>query len=110
MIRRELVAAEKAGDVDLYHDLQPPIRPLSMYGYNDYQMLHDGAVPEPTPVSSVHSLDYLLEKDSQRREIKNSASNSRTSSRTRQRAIHNRTNSRTSSSRRGSKRTISNRM
>jgi len=66
MIRRELEMAEKTGDIERYHDLQPPVRPLSLYGYNDYQMLHNGSAPEPMPISSVHSLDYLLDKDSQR--------------------------------------------
>jgi hypothetical protein len=66
MIRRELDNAEQAGDIGLLHDLPDPIRPLSLYGYNDQQMLQNSSPPRTISVSSVHSLDYLLEKDSQR--------------------------------------------
>jgi hypothetical protein len=66
MIRRELEMAEDAGNTVLLHDLPDPIRPLSLYGYNDLQMLQNGSTPQFYSVSSVHSLDYLLERDSQR--------------------------------------------
>ncbi len=65
-MRRELDQAEQVGDITLLHELQDPIRPLSMYGYNDMQMLQDSSPPLSSSVASVHSLDYLLEKDAQR--------------------------------------------
>lgn len=67
MMRREVEMAEKAGGpVDLQHQLADPVRPMSLYGYSDQQMLEDAAPERPMVVTSVHSLDYLLEKDSQR--------------------------------------------
>lgn len=66
MIQRELETVERGGDIILRHQLQDPIRPLSLYGYNDQNMLQNASTPESVSVTSVHSLDYLLEKDSQR--------------------------------------------
>lgn len=66
MIRREIEQAEKLGDVGLAHDIPDYMGPLSLYAYNDFMMLQDGATPDPLPISSVHSLDYLLERDSGR--------------------------------------------
>jgi uncharacterized sporulation protein YeaH/YhbH (DUF444 family) len=66
MMRRELDQAEKVGNITLLHELQDPVRPLSLYSYTDMQMLQDSSPTPSGSVASVHSLDYLLEKDSQR--------------------------------------------
>lgn len=66
MIRRELDLAEKMGDPDLVHNLPDYFGPLGLYGYNDLMMLQNRSQPEVTPITSVHSLDYLLERDSLR--------------------------------------------
>ena len=66
MIRRELDPVEENGDIALLHDMPNPVLPLNLYGYNDLMDLQDGAKPEPMPVTSVHSLDYLLERDAMR--------------------------------------------
>lgn len=67
MMRRELDMAEQGGgNIVLLHNLPDPLRPLNLYGYNDQQMLQESSPPQSISFSSVHSLDYLLEKDSQR--------------------------------------------
>lgn len=70
MIRRELdpveQAGEAAGEAALRHDIPDPVRPLNLYGYNDLMMLQNGSPPDAMPVTSVHSLDYLLERDARR--------------------------------------------
>lgn len=66
MIKREVEMAEQGGDIVLMHQLQDPVRPLSLYGYNDKMMFENSSGPTSGSVASVHSLDYLLEKDSQR--------------------------------------------
>ncbi|WP_136808647.1 DUF444 family protein [Desulfosediminicola flagellatus] len=66
MIERELEMVEGGGDITLIHQMQDPVRPLSLYGYNDMMMFENNSGPEAGSVTSVHSLDYLLEKDSQR--------------------------------------------
>jgi len=67
MMRRELdIAEKKGGIVELQHSVADPFRPLSLYGYNDQRMLMDNVPERPVLATSVHSLDYLLEKDSQR--------------------------------------------
>jgi uncharacterized sporulation protein YeaH/YhbH (DUF444 family) len=43
---------------------EPVLR--SLYSYNDLEMLHDASRPHLMALSSVQSLDYLLEKDKQR--------------------------------------------
>jgi len=66
-MRRELEMTEAGGGtVELLHNLAEPVRPLSLYGYNDQQILMDRAPERPMLASSLHSLDHLLEKDSQR--------------------------------------------
>lgn len=66
MIRRELDPVEEAGEIALLHDIQNPVRPLNLYGYNDLMVLQNGSKPEAASVTSVHSLDYLLERDALR--------------------------------------------
>jgi len=67
MIRRELEMAETGGgSIELQHFLADPPRSLALYGYSDQQMLQDSRTERPMVVSSVHSLDYLLDKDAQR--------------------------------------------
>jgi uncharacterized protein len=66
IIRREIDLAEKMGEPALFHDIPDYDGPLGLYGYNDLMMLRSGFSPDPTPVTSVHSLDYLLERDSMR--------------------------------------------
>ena len=39
-----------------------------IYGYNDLEMLHDASPPKLMALTTVQSLDYLLEKDKQREE------------------------------------------
>jgi uncharacterized sporulation protein YeaH/YhbH (DUF444 family) len=67
MMRREIAMAEnRGGIVELQHTIAQPARPLCLYGYNDQQMLMDNVPERPVLATSVHSLEYLLEKDSQR--------------------------------------------
>lgn len=67
MMRREVEQAERVGiPVALQHELVLPSRPLALYGYHDPMMLSD-VEPERTMYpTSMHSLEYLLEKDAQR--------------------------------------------
>lgn len=65
-IKWELKMAEQVSDHRILHDLPDPPRPLSLYGFNDPLMLQDSSPMQSVSVTSVHSLDYLLEKDSQR--------------------------------------------
>ena len=62
----ELELAEQFGDPSQVHDLPAPPVTLGLYRYNDLMMLQGAAAPEPLPITSVHSLDYLLERDSLR--------------------------------------------
>lgn len=62
MIRRELELAELGGD---HSSVSPPI-PRSIFSYTDLEMLHDASPPKLLALSSVQSLDYLLERDKQR--------------------------------------------
>lgn len=66
MIRREIERAEKLGELGLLHDVPDYIPPLSLYAYNDLMMLQGSSSPDPLPITSVHSLDYLLERDNMR--------------------------------------------
>lgn len=63
-IRLEL---ELAGRVGTEH-LPPKAKSRSLYSYNDLDMLHDASPPRLIALTTVHSLDYLLEKDKQRQE------------------------------------------
>ncbi len=61
-IRYELDLLEFDGD----HSYASKPSPRSIYGYNDLEMLHDGSPPNLIALTTVQSLDYLLEKDKQR--------------------------------------------
>jgi uncharacterized sporulation protein YeaH/YhbH (DUF444 family) len=61
-IRYELELLELDGGHRLIKE--PVLR--SLYSYNDLEMLHDASPPHLMALSSVQSLDYLLEKDKQR--------------------------------------------
>ncbi len=62
MIRREL------DRLDLSDEHLCVFRPVirGLYGYNDLEMLHDASPPRLLALTSVQSLDYLLERDKQR--------------------------------------------
>ncbi|MFW2366588.1 MAG: DUF444 family protein [Desulforhopalus sp.] len=61
-IRYELEMLELDGEHRVISE--PVIR--GIYSYNDLEMLHDASPPHLMALSSVQSLDYLLEKDKQR--------------------------------------------
>lgn len=63
MIRRELDLVAR-GKTD-HHVVSPP-QSRSMYSYNDPEMLHDAKPPNLMALTTVQSLDYLLERDKQR--------------------------------------------
>lgn len=62
MIRHELDLLDLDGDH--YCISRPVIR--SLYAYNDPEMLHNSSPPQLLALTSVQSLDYLLERDKQR--------------------------------------------
>ena len=62
MIRRELDLLDPDGG---HACISPPVR-RSIFAYNDLEMLHDASPPKLLALSSVQSLDYLLERDKQR--------------------------------------------
>lgn len=61
-IRYEIDLLELDGD----HSYTPKPSTRSIYAYNDLNMLQDGSPPQLVALTSVQSLDYLLEKDKQR--------------------------------------------
>lgn len=61
-IRYELELLELDGE----HRVIPEPVTRSLYSYNDLEMLHDASPPHLMALSSVQSVDYLLEKDKQR--------------------------------------------
>ncbi|MGB3211217.1 MAG: DUF444 family protein [Desulforhopalus sp.] len=61
-IRYELDLLELDGD----HDFCPEPVVRDIYSYRDSQMLHNASPPNLMAITSVQSLDYLLEKDKQR--------------------------------------------
>lgn len=62
MIRYELDLLDPDGD---HFCIAAPVT-RSLYGYTDLEMLHDASPPHLLALSSVQSLDYLLERDKQR--------------------------------------------
>ncbi len=62
MIRRELDLQDLAGD---HSYILPPVT-RSIFDYTDLEMLHNASPPKLLALSSVQSLDYLLERDKQR--------------------------------------------
>ncbi len=52
-------------DGDSHRSLSKP-RTKSFYSYSDFEMLHDASPPNLMALTTVQSLDYLLEKDKQR--------------------------------------------
>jgi uncharacterized sporulation protein YeaH/YhbH (DUF444 family) len=62
MIRYELDLLELDGD----HRYAPEPRVRDIYSYRDTEMLHDASPPKLMALTTVQSLDYLLEKDKQR--------------------------------------------
>ncbi len=55
--------------IDLDGGHRNPAKPpnvRTIYGYSDAEMLHDASPPKLTALTTVQSLDYLLEKDKQR--------------------------------------------
>lgn len=68
MIRHELRLAEEIDDIALQHELTAPPRAKSLYEWDDLRILHNAATPQPLSMSSVHTLDELLERDRQREE------------------------------------------
>lgn len=61
-IRYELELLELDGE---HRVIAEPVT-RSLYSYNDLEMLHDASPPHLMALSSVQSVDYLLEKDKQR--------------------------------------------
>lgn len=61
-IRYELDLLELDGD----HDYAPSPSGRSIYSYSDLEMLHDASPPNLVALTTVQSLDYLLERDKQR--------------------------------------------
>ncbi len=68
VIEHELHLAEQLGEISLEHQMSKPPRAKSLYAWDDLQLLHNGSPPQPLALSSVHSLDHLLERDKQREE------------------------------------------
>ncbi len=66
VIDHELRLAEEAGDISLAHDPDRSPRPRSLYAWNDLQLLHNGSPPLFVSLTSVYTLDHLLERDRQR--------------------------------------------
>lgn len=66
LIQRELLVAADPEDAGGGHTFleQPWI--AGIYEYTDLEMLHHGSPPNLQAYSSIHSLDYLLERDAQR--------------------------------------------
>lgn len=64
MICHELSLFERTGDH--FYAPAPSIR--GIYSYSDLEMLHDSSPPKLMALTTVQSLDYLLEKDKQREE------------------------------------------
>lgn len=63
-IRYELELLDQDGEHK--NIVQPVVR--SIYGYNDLEMLHDASPPRLMALTTVQSLDYLLERDKKREE------------------------------------------
>lgn len=59
MIERELYSPQ----VDAAHDFFRKPRTKSYLGYNDLEMLHNASPPHLMALTTVQSLDYLLERD-----------------------------------------------
>ncbi|MFV0435783.1 MAG: DUF444 family protein [Desulfopila sp.] len=69
VLRREMEMAEAAGiAIALQHCLPDAPRPLPLYGYHDLLTLLDRPRERPEMAPSLHSLEHLLERDSQREE------------------------------------------
>lgn len=68
VIGYELRLAAEVENISLEHELRRPPRPTSLYAWNDLHLLHDTLPAQLLAISSVHSLDYLLERDRQREE------------------------------------------
>ncbi len=66
VIEHELHLAEEGGEISLEHEMRQAPRPKSIYAWDDLRLLHNGSPPQPLALSSVHSLDHLLERDKQR--------------------------------------------
>jgi len=62
MISYELGLLELNGE----HSYTPVPAARDIYSYSDLEMLHDGSPPQLIALTTVQSLDYLLEKDKQR--------------------------------------------
>ena len=62
LIRHELSLLELTGD----HLYAPAPAVRDIYSYWDLEMLHDSSPPKLMALTTVQSLDYLLEKDKQR--------------------------------------------
>lgn len=61
-IRYELDLLDHDGE---HRSIPEPVS-RDIYSYNDWEMLHDASPPNLLALSTVQSLDYLLEKDKQR--------------------------------------------
>ncbi len=68
VIEHELRLAAEVKNGPLEHEMRKPPRPKSLYAWDDLHLLHNGSPPELLALSSVHSLDHLLERDRQREE------------------------------------------
>ncbi len=71
--QRELIELEQKLYLSQAHDqidheqVKPPVF-KSLYDYVDLELLNNGTRPELMALSTIHSLDYLLERDEQREE------------------------------------------
>ena len=68
VIEHELQLVEKAGDIPFMHEMGMPPRGKSLYDWDDLRLLQNATPPQLVAMSSVHSLDHLLERDRQREE------------------------------------------
>lgn len=68
LIEYEMRLAEKAGESSFWHQVGSPPRAKSLYEWDDLRLLQNGTAPQLLAMSSVHSLDHLLERDRQREE------------------------------------------
>ncbi len=68
VIEHELRLAALAGDHVFRHQPLDPPRLKNLYAYDDLHLLQNGTAPEHMAMSSVHSLDHLLDRDRQREE------------------------------------------
>lgn len=68
VIEHELRLAEETGDIPFVHEMGSPPREKSLYDWDDLRLLHNGTAPQFLPISAMHSLDDLLERDRQREE------------------------------------------